>query len=279
MEGRDVDMRFRLDALRRFAVAALSGTGLKPAPAGMLTDQLLGFDAAGAAKYGARSLPAWLERIASGEVSPSVEGQITLEKPATLQLDGRNGIGPLILGRAADLAAEKAREVGAGIVRAVNITACGPAALIAAGVAMGPMIAFVLGPGPSWALAIPTELGLPAVFDTDLATEESSTRTRRPPPWLKQLAPWLVTLATPPDGWLVAALMVTAIEPLTTFHERAKTALPRTESPGYLLPGPWDERRQALRDRGVALDREAVEAFRGWADRLRLELPAPLDAE
>jgi LDH2 family malate/lactate/ureidoglycolate dehydrogenase len=136
--------------------------------------------------------------------------------------------------------------------------------------AIGPEMGFILGPGPSWSLALPSADGLPAVFDSVLAGASGSNA---PPSEISSLlAPW--TVMTADEGWLVLAVAVTALEPLATFHERVKAALRhRAEAPGQLLPGPWEERRSIAREHGLAVDRTAMTELARCAERLGVAPP------
>jgi LDH2 family malate/lactate/ureidoglycolate dehydrogenase len=256
--------RYRLDDLRRFAAALGAGVGLAAEPATGLATHLLWFDAAGAPRHGLATLPGWLERIERRQVDPGAQGQIGLEHAATAVLDGQGGLAPLILARAAGVAGEKARDTGLGLVRVTGLGPSGPAAPIAAELAIGPQVGLVLGPGPDQALALPSAEGLPLVIDSAL-----DQRPEIP-------APPVSGLIAPERAIVVVAVAVTALESLATFHERLGAALKvLDDAPGRLLPGPWDDRRRAVRERGVPLDAEAMAALRRWADRLEIEPPAP----
>src|SRR5262245_11673289 len=158
--------RYRLDELRRFAAALTAAAGVSPTRASALATQLLWYDAAGCPLHGIQSLAGWLERIESREVDPAAEGRVGPQRRGTAVFDGQNGLPPLILAREAELAVEKARDAGVGLVRLVNVAALGSAAAVAADVAVGPLGAAVLGPRSAWTLALPTAGGLPAVFDS-----------------------------------------------------------------------------------------------------------------
>jgi LDH2 family malate/lactate/ureidoglycolate dehydrogenase len=276
MTDRGEVLRFRADELRRLAVSLGTAVGIPSRDAARLASHLLWFESAGASAHGIASLPTWLARIEAREVDPATQGVIGLEHPATAVFDARHGIAPLLLARAAEIAGEKAREVGVGLVRITHLDATVPAAEAAGEVAVGPMAAAVLGPGPSWTLAVPTSEGLPAVFDTDLGPPPVDAA----PAWVGQLAPWLPALAPPPGNWMVLVLAITATEPLTTFLERAGSQMPASEAPGCLLPRPWSARRQRVREQGVTVSRETWGELGRWAERLRVSrpeaLPAPL---
>jgi Malate/L-lactate dehydrogenase len=266
--------RFRLDEVRRFATALASELGVAPPRAAALAAHLLWFDAAGATSFGIMTLPRWLERIEAGEFATAAEGRVMTERNGTAVLDGQNGLPPLILERAAGLAVEKARDAGVGLVRVIHVGPTGPAAVVAAEMALGPLAAAILGPGPSWSLALPSEEGLPAVFDPALGS--ASEKRPAPTAWLEGLLPWAAVL-TADTGWLVGAVAVAAWEPLLTFHERVKTALGDREArPGQLLPTAWDAHRRVVREQGIALPASATKALTRWAERLGVAIPTPL---
>lgn len=265
--------RYRLDDLRRLATGLAAGAGVAPARASALATHLLWFDAAGLPEHGVATLPAWLDRIAQGEVDPAAEGKARGERAGTAVFDAGRGLPPLILARAGEIATEKARDLGIGVVRVVHLGPGGPAAPVAAEMAVGPFAAFVAGPGPSWAVALPMPEGLPAVFDSTLAGGD-------PAPDLAAalgFGPAWATAVAGDDGWAVLALAVPSLEPLGSFHERLSARFRgRAEEPGTLLPGPWDERRRHARERGVALDPAARTELERRAGAAGLAFPAPL---
>ena len=260
---------YRLDGLRRFASGLAVGVGVTPARASAFASQLLWFDAAGASTHGIASLPDWLVRLDRKEIDPIAEGRARSEHAGTALFDGQNGLGPLVLARAAGIAMEKARDVGVGVVRVSGLGPCGPAAPIAAEVAVGPYVAAITGPGPSWAIALPTAEGLPIVSDSALGGETAS------PGWLAAWAPWTAALAGV-DGWAILAFAVPAFEPLSSFHERVTESLGGLgDGGGRLSPVPWDARRRETREGGIALDEATTAGLRSWADRLGVDWPDP----
>jgi LDH2 family malate/lactate/ureidoglycolate dehydrogenase len=276
--------RFRLDDLRRFILALAAGVGVSTARASALASNVLWFDAAGAAHLGIATLPDCLGRLANGAIDSHAEGRVISERSASAVFDGERGIPLLVLERAAGLASEKARECGAGLVRVVNAPATGSAAGIAAEVALGPAAALILGPGASWTVALPSAEGLPIVFEPALASELGGKAGRSNAAKVgaarqalaRLLAPWAAVLA-PGEGWLVAALSITAMESLSTFHERvADTLHGLDEADGLLLPTPWEARRCEARARGVSVRAASWKALQTWADRLAVEVPVPL---
>jgi LDH2 family malate/lactate/ureidoglycolate dehydrogenase len=266
-------IRARPENLRRFATELISGLGVSPARGAALASHLLWFDAAGAATFGIATLPRWLERIDGREFDLAAEGKVMTERNGTAVLDGQNGLPPLILERAAGLAVEKAREAGVGLVRVARLGPTGPAAVVAAEIAIGPMSATIVGPGPSWSLAMPSDRGLPAVYDSALLG--AGVRL----PYVDGPGPWAAVL-TPEDGWLIAAVAVAAWEPLPAFHARVKAALEDQERktgplPGQLLPLAWEAHRRDIREHGVPIPDAVRTALRPWAERLGVAPLAP----
>ena len=262
--------RYRLDDLRRIGADLASRVGVAPARASALVTQLLWFDAAGDPKRGIATLPDWLGRIDRGEVDPGAEGKARGERAGTAVFDGQGGLPPLILARAGEIATEKARELGIGLVRVIHLGPGGSAAAVAAEMAVGPFAATVVGPGPSWTVALPMPEGLPALYDSGLGDATA-------PPADLGIGPAWASAIAGDDGWAILALAVPALESLGGFHARMTMAFRGgAEGNGQLLPDPWEARRREARERGVVLDGGALAALRDRADRFGLSFPRPI---
>jgi Malate/L-lactate dehydrogenase len=267
-------IRYRLEDMRRFATELASGLGVSRPRSAALASQLLWFDAASAPSHGISTLPRWLDRIEAGEFDLAAEGKVMTERVGTAVLDGQNGLPPLVLERAAGVAVEKARDAGVGLVRVTHVGPTGPAAVVAAEMAIEPCSAMILGPGPSWTLAMPTDAGLPALFDSALRGAGDSTPSSIS--WPEELAPWAAVLA-PAGGWLIAAVAVAAWEPLQAFQSRVVEAMTgQQDGAGRLFPAAWEAHRRAVRDLGVPLPAVVCDALISWADRLGIEPPVPV---
>jgi LDH2 family malate/lactate/ureidoglycolate dehydrogenase len=290
--------RYGFDDLRRFAAALGSACGLAPLRALALASHLLWFDAAGAATLGIASLPAWLEAIEGGRVNPKAVGRVVGQRSAMAIFNGEDGLPPLIMERAAELAVETARETAVGLVRVDHLGPIESAAAVAAGIALGPMAGLVLGPNRLWSMGLPSEAGLPVVVDSGLAAATSpakpgvsrtpadspkATSSRRQGPIAAIDLFDALRLGTevliPAGGWLVAAVSVAAVEPLAAFHQRVAAAwFERDEAPGRLLPHAWEAHRREARTRGIAIAPPAWKSLNEWARRLTVEVPDPLDS-
>ncbi len=288
-----VTNRYRLDDLRRFAVAMGIAGGLAPARAHALATHLLWYDAAGAALFGVGTLPVWLAAVEASRVNPKVVGEVKSERGALTVVDGQQGLPPLVLENAAGLTVEKAREMGLSLVRVARIDRLGSAAAVTAGIATGPFAGLVIGPGNLWSLALPAPDGLPVVIDSGLGAARSSgpargtarRRTvpvRRPtgalPGVLDGLANWASLLA--PEGeWLVAAVAIAALEPMATFHERVGVSLRDLgDAPGRLIPEAWEAHRRKAYEHGLVIAASAWKKLAHWAERLEVEVPKPGDS-
>lgn len=265
------EARFRLDDLRRLSIALVSAAGLTRPDAATLAAHLLWYDAAGAASFGIARLPGWLDELTEAGSRSDTSGAICAETATTAILDGAGGLAPLVLAEAATVAARKARELGIGLCRVTGLPARGSAAAVAAQVALGPLAAVVIGPGPSWTVALPTAGELPFVFDSELSSADG--RPGNPTPTLPA---WLATLAPPSGGWLLAVLAISALEPLAGFHERLMAAIEGDSSPGTLRPDAWEAHRRGIREHGVPLDAATVAALRGHAERSGVSFPEPM---
>jgi len=286
--------RYRLDDLRRFAAALGSASGLASPQALALASHLLWFDAAGAASFGIGTLPCWLERIENGSLDRTATGTITAERPSLATLDGHNGIAPLILERAAELAIEKARDTAVGLVRIAHLGQLGSAAAVVATMAARPIAGLVLGPGGVWSAAAPSPAGLPIVFDSRLAAIEAGrtqvgtgaraarrrasakpAMARLLPPPLGSVASWSEILV-PEETWLVVGVAVAEFEPLSDFHDRVGRWIQGlADSVGPVVPGGWADRHNEAHEHGVAIAPAAWKELREWAKRFAVAIPSP----
>jgi LDH2 family malate/lactate/ureidoglycolate dehydrogenase len=283
--------RYRLDELRRFAAALGSASGLAQAQSLALASHLLWFDASGAGSFGIETLPRWLEGIETGRFDPSTLGNVVTERSALAILDGKNGLSPLVLARAGEIAVAQSRDAGVGLVRVSNVGPIESAAAVTAGMALGPIASFVVGPGGAWSAALPSAEGLPVVLDQGLASQHGSelparahrARSRKDagaglPEPLRAFAAWCEVIA-PAGSWLVAALCVTAIEPLTSFHARVAALIDGPdEEPWRLLPSVWDGHRREAQNRGIIVSDSGWKHLEHWGRRLAVEIPGPCES-
>ena len=259
--------RYSLDELRWFAADLAASAGLPPERAASLARLLLWHDTAGFPSLGLAALPEWLNRLERKEIDPKTLGRIVSEHPATADLDASCGMPPLVLARASEIASQKAREIGVGLVRIKNLGPQPFALQVAAELAIGPQSALVLGPNGAWAFAVPSAEGLPLVLGSTLGTDAKGF-----PPLPETLA----TLMVPCDEWTVQAVSIPSFEPIHALHDRVTRWLAQADSVPRLDPTKWDAHRASVRDQGLALDPSAWNALSQRAKLAGLTPPSPL---
>ncbi len=271
-----VSHRYGFDELRRFAAAIGTAAGLAPPRSLALASHLLWFDAAGAPSLGIATLPTWLEAIERGDVDPRVTGRVISERTALAVFDGENGLPPLVLERAGELAVEAAREAAVGLVRVVGVGPVRSAAPVAAMIATGPTAGWVLGPDRCWSMALPSQGGLPLVVDSGLSADADDSGPIPASSLLEGF--WLgIEALIAEGGWLVAAVSLPALAaPAADLERWAAGSRGMSPGPGRLLPDEWEPRRRSVRQSGVAIEPAAWKSLAHRAHRLSVETPEPL---
>jgi LDH2 family malate/lactate/ureidoglycolate dehydrogenase len=111
---------------------ALASAGLPPADAAEVADLMLEADLTGAEAHGVFRLPQYVKRLRAGGVNPKPTIRVEKTAAATALVDGDNGMGHLVMARAAATAIELAREAGIGWVGAHHSNHAGAAGVYAA---------------------------------------------------------------------------------------------------------------------------------------------------
>ena len=100
-----------------FVTDAFEGYGVPREEAKMCTDVLLESDKRGIESHGCnRFKPIYLDRIKAGIQSPTTNFEILKETETTAVVDGHNGMGQVIGTRAMQMAIDKAKKYGMGMV-------------------------------------------------------------------------------------------------------------------------------------------------------------------
>jgi (2R)-3-sulfolactate dehydrogenase (NADP+) len=86
------------------------------ADAEIVADSLVEAELEDHGSHGLLRLPAMVERLQAGQINPEPAMRVLAGRPATALLDADNGLGPLAGVRAVELAADRARAAGAGVV-------------------------------------------------------------------------------------------------------------------------------------------------------------------
>ena len=123
--------RVSAERLRDFIADAFVAAGLPEADARVLGELIAEADLRGTDTHGVFRMPLYVRRIKAGGVNPRPDIRVIEERPSTALLDGDNGMGHLVMRRAAELAIAKAKQNGVGWVGARMSNHAGPAALYA----------------------------------------------------------------------------------------------------------------------------------------------------
>jgi LDH2 family malate/lactate/ureidoglycolate dehydrogenase len=116
-----------LAGLRDFARRCYLRTGMSEENATLVVDVQLEADLRGVDTHGLQRLPWYVDRLLKGENNPRPKLGVLRETPASLLLDGDNGLGQLVCPRLMKLTLAKARETGLalGTVKNSNDWGCG----------------------------------------------------------------------------------------------------------------------------------------------------------
>jgi L-2-hydroxycarboxylate dehydrogenase (NAD+) len=129
---RDADRRFAPPAVTAFIADALGAVGLPAADADKVAELMTEADLTGADAHGIFRLPQYVRRIRAGGFNTRPNITVAKTAAATALVDGDNGMGHLVVSRAADTAIALAREAGIGWVGVRRSNHAGTAGLYAA---------------------------------------------------------------------------------------------------------------------------------------------------
>jgi len=147
--------RVDVASLREFIAAAFRRLGMPDADAQAVAALMADADLQGSDGHGVIRLPHYARRIRAGGLNLHPVIRTVHERPAMALLDGDNGMGHLVMSRAAELAIDKARSVGVAWVGARMSNHAGPASLYARKPAAHDMIGMYFAVGnanhlPPW---------------------------------------------------------------------------------------------------------------------------------
>jgi L-2-hydroxycarboxylate dehydrogenase (NAD+) len=118
-------------AMLTFTREVFSACGLPDADAATVAGAMIEADLVGADAHGIFRLSQYVRNLQTGRVNPKAKITIVNRSPATALIDGDNGLGHLVMTRAANLAVELARESGVGWVGARRSNHAGAAGVYA----------------------------------------------------------------------------------------------------------------------------------------------------
>ena len=221
--------RRTVSELAEFTARVLASVGLPAADAQRVATLIAQADALGADGHGIFRLPQYVKRIQSGGINPRPSIRVIHEQPATALVDGDNAMGHLVMGRAAEIAIEKAKSAGVAWVGARNSNHAGPASLYARMPMAHDMIGVYVAVGsanhlPPWggiAMLLstnPIAIAVPGAEGRDIVLDMATTNAAYGKVKIKAQRN-----ETMPEGWMIDRQG----KPLTD---------PRRAEEGFLLP-------------------------------------------
>src|ERR1043166_1121772 len=131
MSKMDVAGRVSVAAVKGLIEDALTAAGLAREDAAKCAALMAEADLTGADAHGVFRLPQYVRRLKAGGFNPKPNITVTKSAPATVLVDGDNGMGHLVMSRAAETAIALAREAGLAWVGVRRSNHAGPAGLYA----------------------------------------------------------------------------------------------------------------------------------------------------
>jgi L-2-hydroxycarboxylate dehydrogenase (NAD+) len=176
------DPRIAAATLAAFIARAFAAAGLPVDDAQTLAGLMVEADLRGSDTHGVIRLPLYVRRIRAGGINAKPDIRVVSDRPSAALVDGDNGMGHLVMRRAAHLAIDKAKTTGIGWVGARMSNHAGPAALYVTMPLRHDMIGLYFAVGssnhlPPWggsesllgtnpmAVAVPAESEPPIVLD------------------------------------------------------------------------------------------------------------------
>ncbi|MBP7736696.1 MAG: Ldh family oxidoreductase [Spirochaetes bacterium] len=109
------------NTMERFMVDVLKAAGVPDEDARICADILITSDKRGIDSHGINRLkPIYIDRIKDGILNPITKMEVVREGPTTAVIDGHDGMGHVIAKRSMDMAIDKARKFGMGMVAVRN---------------------------------------------------------------------------------------------------------------------------------------------------------------
>src|ERR1700760_4037418 len=125
------ELTVSLARLKAFIEEAMIKLGLPEADASVVAELMAEADLQGSDGHGVSRLPQYARRIRAGGFNVSADSRVVRDQASIALLNGDNGMGHLVMKRAAEIAIEKARTTGIAWVNSQFSNHAGPASLYA----------------------------------------------------------------------------------------------------------------------------------------------------
>lgn len=123
--------RHAAPAMQAFIADVLKAHGLRDADAARVGELMVEADLTGADAHGIFRLPQYVRRLRAGGTNPRPDITVSRRAPAVAVVEGDNGMGHLVMSKAAEAAVEIAREAGVAWVGARRSNHAGSGAVYA----------------------------------------------------------------------------------------------------------------------------------------------------
>ena len=120
------EMTITFDRLKAFIQEALTKVGLPEQDAATVASLMAEADLQGSDGHGVSRLPQYVRRIKAGGFNVRPNIRVVHEHVSTAVLNGDNGMGHLVMKRAAEMAIEKARTHGHRLGQLAILQPCRP---------------------------------------------------------------------------------------------------------------------------------------------------------
>jgi L-2-hydroxycarboxylate dehydrogenase (NAD+) len=221
--------RVEISEIIGFLKRALVSVGVPTEDASQVAALMAEADARGGDAHGVFRLPQYVKQIQSGGINARPNIQVVSDRAGTALVDGDNGLGHLVMKRAAELAIEKARQCGVGWVGTRHSNHAGPAQLYARMPAAKDMIGIYFCVGntnlvPPWGgtevllSTNPIAIAVPGMYPRSIVLDMATTNTAFGKIRLKAQRNEPM-----PEGWMIDRQG----QPLTD---------PKRASEGFLVP-------------------------------------------
>ncbi|MFW6103340.1 MAG: Ldh family oxidoreductase, partial [Chloroflexota bacterium] len=113
---------FGWQELHGFCARVFGALGMPEGDAKMEADTLLWANLRGVDSHGVVRIPWYVENVRNGIINPTPDIKVTIDTPGVAMIEADRAFGPIVTNMAADMAVEKAREVGIGWILVRNHT-------------------------------------------------------------------------------------------------------------------------------------------------------------
>lgn len=169
-------MKVDYSTLKEFGIKVMVSAGLDQEEADIFVQSLLFADARGIGSHGMSRLVNYSKRVACGVITPHADIKVLKEGPATLAVDGCNGIGAKIAMQTMKKCIEKAKAAGCCVAAVKNGNHFGAGAFYSGYAAQQGMIAYVAS--NSEAAVVPIGGAVPMLGTNPMSIAVPSKRHR-----------------------------------------------------------------------------------------------------